>query len=235
MEEFTKEKDKAIHKGHRQRVKKRFLKEGLDSFAEHEVLELLLFYAIPQKDTNEIAHELLEKFGSLDNVLSAKVHELCKVKHIKEEVATFLNFIGQLRGRIAVRTKKKNIRDIDEAGEFCCELLKEYTEERLILISLNGKMDVLGVDTISKGDFSSTVVNIRKIVEIALERRAISVILTHNHPGDTVHPSDSDLTSTGHIMRVLEGMGIQFTDHIICSGDKFVSMSQRGMLDLAGD
>lgn len=235
MKEFTQDKEKALHKGHRQRVKKRFLKEGLDSFAEHEILELLLFYVIPQKDTNEIAHELLARFGSLDNVLSAKPHELCKVKYIKEEAATFLCFMGQLKGRIAVRPKRKILRDIEEAGEFCCELLKEYTEERLILISLNGKMDVLCVDTISKGDFSSTKVDIRKIVELALERRAVSVILAHNHPGDTPHPSDNDLISTGHIMSVLEGLGIEFTDHIVCSGDKFVSMSQRGMLDLAGD
>lgn len=230
-----KEKTKSIHEGHRQRVKNRFLKEGLDSFEDHEVLEMLLFYIIPRRDTNEIAHELLNRFGSFDGVISAKPKELHKVKHISEGASIFLNFIGQLKARTMVRPKKKILHDIEDAGEFCCELLKEYTEERLLLISLNGEMKVEHVDTVSKGDFSSTKVDIRKIVELALGNNAVSVILAHNHPGDAPHPSDSDLISTGHIMRVLEGMGIQFTDHIICSDDKFVSMSQRGMLDLAGD
>lgn len=235
MEELTKDKEKNIHKGHRKRVKDRFLKEGLDTFKEHEVLEFLLFYTIPQKNTNTIAHELINKFGSLDNVLSAKVHELKKVKNIKDEAAIFLNFIGQLKSRVASRPKNRHLSDIDDAGEFCCELLKEYTEERLLLISLNAKMNVLNVDTISKGDFSSTTVDIRRIVELALERKAVSVILAHNHPNDTAHPSDTDLHATGRIMRVLEGLGIEVTDHIVCSGDKFVSMAQRGMLDLVED
>ncbi|MBQ8588547.1 MAG: DNA repair protein RadC [Clostridia bacterium] len=222
-----------IHKGHRERVRKRFLRGGIDVLDDHQVLELLLFYVHKVKDTNPIGHELIAKFKSLEGVFAATYDELCSVKGINEAGATLIMLIGQLRNRLSLGNVQKKVRldDARDAGEYCMTFFKDLPTERMIVISLNSRKEVIATDIISDGNSNATVVDVRKILETALLRKASGVVLSHNHPGDTTHPSSSDVAVTERIIQVLEGINISVIDHIICNDDSFESMSERGFLD----
>jgi len=222
-----------IHKGHRERVRRRFLKDGIDVLDDHQVLELLLFYVHKVKDTNPIGHELISKFKSLEGVFAATYDELCSVDGISEAGATLIMLIGQLRNRLSLSNVQKKLRlaDARDAGEYCRGFLKDLPTGRMIVISLNSRKEVIAADIISDGNSNATVVDVRKVLEIALLRKASGVVLSHNHPGDTTHPSSSDVAVTERIIQVLEGINISVIDHIICNEDSFESMSERGFLD----
>ncbi len=225
-----------IHKGHRERVRKRFLKEGISVLDDHQVLELLLFYVHKVKDTNPIGHKLINKFKSLEGVFAAGYDELCSVEGINEAGAALIMLIGQLRNRLSLSNIQNRVRleTVSQAGEYCMNFFKDLPNERMILISLNSKKEVIASDIISDGNSNATVVDVRKILEFALLRKAAGVVLSHNHPGDTTHPSASDVAVTERIIRVLEGINIAVIDHIICNDDSYESMSERGFLDGLG-
>lgn len=226
--------EKNIHKGHRQRIRKLFLSRGIDALEDHVVLEMLLYHVHKQKDTNAIGHALLNEFGSLEGVFSASYNELIKVKDVGDIGATLIVFIGQLRNRISAKEKNRNIKldTLQITGEFCCEKLKGLSTERLILISMTSNRKLIDVDVISEGDNTSTAMNARKILETALKRKAVCVILAHNHPSDSPNPSSADITATNRIVNVLEAVNIDVIDHIICSGDDFVSMEERQLFGM---
>ena len=231
---MSKETDnKNVHEGHRKRVRERFLKNGLKDFEDYQILEFLLFYVYKRKDTNEIAHELLNEFGSLENVFGATCDEMRSVKGIGESAAILVSLIGQMQNRINNKCLEPGVfLTTDEiTGNYCVDYMKNLKHERLILISMNSEKKVLGVDVISEGDHGATSVDVRKIVTSALKRKATAVVIAHNHPGDSVHPSDSDIVITGRIVSVLEGMDIAVTDHIICNDTTYTSMASRGILD----
>ena len=221
-----------IHAGHRERVRARFLKNGISDFEDYQILEFLLFYVYNRKDTNEIGHALIKEFGSLDNVFSATYDELCRVKGVGDRAATLINMIGQLNHRLSFKPIKNGtyLTTTQIIGKYCIDYFRNLTNERLILISMNCERKVLGVDVISDGDHSATVVDIRKILNLALKRKATMVVLSHNHPGDSPHPSDSDIIMTTRVINVLEGIDIMVADHIICNDVSFVSMDERGFL-----
>lgn len=225
-------KKKNIHDGHRQRIISKYKENGINAFDDHEILEILLYFVHVQKDTNTLGHVLLNEFHNLDGVFSAKYDDLLKIDGVGPKTALLINFIGQIRNRISQKpVKNKVLTDAHVTGEYCCSFLKDLSTERLIVLCVNASRTVISVDTVSNGDFGASAVDIRKIVEIALKHNAIGVVLAHNHPGDTTHPSSSDVTVTNQIITVLEGMNISVIDHIICSGDDYTSMSERGMLD----
>ncbi len=229
---MDKKTDNNIHEGHRQRIINKFLENGVNAFEDHELLEILMYFVHRRRDTNELGHVLLNEFRSMDGVFSAKYDELLKVNGIGPKGALLISFIGQIRNRIGQKPLKgTSLPSIEATGKYCCSLLKDLAAERLILICLNASRNVIAVDTISNGDFGATAVDIRRIVELALKHNAVGVILAHNHPGDTVHPSMSDVAATGQIIAVLEGMNISVIDHIICSGDDYSSMAMRGVID----
>ena len=223
------DKEKNIHEGHRQRIRNLFKERGIGALEDHVILEMLMYYVHKRKDTNAIGHNLINEFGSLEGVFSASYEDLVKVKDVGEMGAVLINFIGQLRNRITISDADKNIRltTAQMTGEFCCKLFEGLSTERLILISMSSNRRVRGVDIISDGITNATVVNTRKILEIALKRKATCVILAHNHPGDSPNPSSNDIVATNKIINVLEGISIDVIDHIICSGDSFVSMEER--------
>ncbi len=222
-----------IHKGHRERVRKRFLKDGINAFEDHQILEFLLFYVHKIKDTNPIGHALINKFKSLDGVFSASYEELCSVDGISESGASLIMLIGQLRNRISRDTMEKKVRFSThrDAAEYCMKLFDGLSVEKLFLISLNSMKDVISTDVISEGTCNATTADMRKILEIAMLRKASGVIITHNHPGDSPHPSSSDVAVTTKIINLLESINISVIDHIICSGSDYSSMSERGILE----
>lgn len=228
----AKEKDN-IHHGHRKRMQAKFAKGGIDSLEDHEILEILLYYVHRTKDTNPIGHRLMRKFKTLDRVFSATAEELCSVEGIGNSGAGLLTLIGQLNNRISRSTLDSKVRfsGHDEAADYCCRLFRGLKKERLVLISLNSSRDVIDTDVVSDGACNATTADVRKIVELAMMRKASGVVLVHNHPGDCPHPSSADISATARIISVLEGINVSVVDHIICSEDKYCSMAERGILD----
>ena len=220
----------SIHKDHRQRVRERYLKEGLDGFSEVQVLELLLFYVIPRQDTNPIAHRLLDQFGSLYQVLEAPVEELEKVEGIGPNAALLLSLITAVARVYAVnRTEKQKIlRTIEDCGEYLKSFFIGRRSEMVYLLCLDAKCKVLGCREIGEGSVNSANVPIRRIVETALGLNATSVVLAHNHPSGIALPSGEDVLTTHRVAAALSTVDIVLVDHIVVADDDYVSMVQSG-------
>ncbi len=222
-----------IHDGHRKRLINRFLSEGLDSFSDHVVLELLLFFSIPRQDTNEIAHKLLDRFGSLPGVLDAPHAELVKVEGIGANSATLLNLIPQLsRVYNTKRLEDVCIDSTEKAGRFLLPRFIGRNEETVFMVCIDSKCRVLGTTLLHEGSVNSADINIRKLIETALRFNAVGVILAHNHPGGVALPSPEDLNTTYRIKNAIEPVGIKFIDHIIVADGDFVSLADSGNMSI---
>ena len=220
----------SVHGGHRERMRKRFIDEDLDNFSPHNVLELLLFYAIPQKDTNEIAHRLLNTFGSLSGVLDAPVDELKNIKGIGENAAVFIKLLPSACRRYMDDKfgKAITVNSPEEAGKYLKPKYIGVMEEIAVMLFLDGKSKILGCDRVSEGVVNEVVISKRKIIELAVRYNATAVILSHNHPRGFALPSEADVETTWQIRSALEIIGVRLIDHIIVADDDFVSMGQTG-------
>lgn len=220
--------DKSLHSGHRERVKSQFLKNGLDSFQPHLVLELLLFYAIPFKDTNATAHLLLEKFGSLSGVFDAPFEELVRVEGVGRSAATLLKLIPQLSRRYQedLDRDKTVIYSYDEAGKQLVNKFIGRQNEVVVLMLLDSKTRILFCDVVDEGAATSANIYIRKIVRLAVQYDASYAILSHNHPSGSCLPSKQDLSTTQWIYEALDTVEVRLIDHIIVSGNDFLSIAQ---------
>lgn len=222
----------SVHSGHRERMKERFLKEGLDQFSDIQVLELLLFYCIPRKDTNPIAHALLEHFGAMSQVMEAPIEELKKVEGIGENAAVFLRLVTQV-GRYYLTDRVSKVKILPTL-ESCADYLKPYffsrNVEMVFLLCLDAKCKVLCCRKVAEGNVNSTGISIRKIVETALNANASSVVLAHNHPGGLAIPSNEDIQTTRRLMAALRAVDVRLVDHVVVADDDYVSMIQSGYL-----
>ena len=220
----------AIHDGHRQRMKDRFRKEGLDHFDELHVLELLLFYAVPRRDTNPIAHALLDRFDSLPQVLEAAPEELQKVDGVSENTAVFLSLIASVT-RYYLVSRGSNIQSLDTLDKCGAYILPRFCglhNEVVYLLCLDAKCKVLSCKKLGEGSVNSAAVPIRKIVETALQCNATTVILAHNHPAGIAVPSADDLYATRKVAEALRAVEIRLQDHLVVAEDDYVSMTQSG-------
>ncbi|MDQ2087201.1 DNA repair protein RadC [Herbivorax sp. ANBcel31] len=222
-----------MHEGHRKRLKNRFLEEGLDSFESHQILELLLFFSIPRRDTNEIAHRLLKRFGSLSGVLDADLKELVKVEGIGENSAFLISMIPQLSRRYSNDRwrKKPELNSSTKAGQYTVSLFEGRSYEVFYVICLDAQNRVNYADLVHEGTINEAPIYPRVIVERALRHKANSVILAHNHPGGSLNPSRGDIEATKVIKNALESISIKVVDHIIVCGEKYISFAERGLLD----
>ncbi|MBR4017402.1 MAG: DNA repair protein RadC, partial [Oscillospiraceae bacterium] len=218
----------SIHKGHRERLKSRFRQEGLDNFDELYVLELLLFYCIPQKDTNPLAHKLLDYFGSLTAVLDAKPEQLEKVEGIGPNVSTFLSLITEVGRYYQVKRSEPGevLRTIEQCGNYLIPYFFGREQENVFLLCLDAKCKVICCKKVGEGSVNSANISIRRIVEIALEANATSVVLAHNHPSGLAIPSADDIQTTYRVAAALEAVEVALADHIVVSKDDFVSIVQ---------
>ncbi len=218
----------SIHNGHRQRLRDRFRKEGLDNFDELYVLELLLFYCIPRADTNPLAHRLLDRFGSLTGVLNASAEEIEKVEGASANTATFLSLITQV-GRY-YQIKRFDAGEILRTTEQCGNYLVPYffgrERETVFLLCLDAKCKVICCKKVGEGSVNSANIPVRRVVEMALSANATSVVLAHNHPSGLAIPSLDDVQTTHRMAAALETVEIALADHIIVSGDDYVSIVQ---------
>ena len=220
----------SIHSGHRQRLKDRFLAEGLDHFEELYVLELLLYYCIPQKDTNPIAHALLNHFGSLTAVFEATPEELTKVPGIGKNAATFLNLIPQAGRYYQIKRAEPGriLRTIEQCGSYLVPYFSGRENETVFLLCLDAKCKVLACREVGEGSVNSANVPIRRVVEIALAEGASTVVLAHNHPSGIAIPSGEDIATTRRLYAALSTVDVILADHIVVADDDYVSMVQSG-------
>lgn len=219
-----------IHEGHRARMKKKLLENGERSLADHELLEVLLYYAIPRRDTNELAHRLLKQFGSLRGVLSAPVQELACVSGVGQQAALLMGMVQMLCRRAAQREKEQILNSVDACGAYFTELLGSSRREMLWQVCLDGKGKVLSSRCLAEGDVSMAAVSVRQVVEYALRAGAVGVVLAHNHPSGVALPYQEDIATTRLIRDALRTMNIQLVDHIVVADGDYVSMAASGML-----
>ncbi|KJS20185.1 MAG: DNA repair protein RadC [Clostridiaceae bacterium BRH_c20a] len=221
-----------VHKGHRQRVKERYLKEGLDSFADHQVLELLLFYAIPMKDTNEIAHRMIKEYGSLALLFEAHPQEIAQRCGVSENIAILVSLIPPL-SRKYFKGKwgdKPVLNSSQKSGEYAVTLFAGRIYEVFYLICLDTQNRVVHAVLIHEGTINEAPVYPRIIVETALRHQAHSVILAHNHPGGSLNPSKADIDVTQRIKAALMPIDIKVIDHIVVAGGRYVSFAEQGLI-----
>lgn len=221
-----------MHEGHRKRLKERFLREGLDSFEQHQILELLLFFSIPRKDTNEIAHNLLSKYGSLSGVFEADFKDLVDTPQIGENTAFLLTLIPDLARRYFNDKwrDKPELNSSTKAGEYVATLFTGRQYEAFYVINLDAQNKVNYAELVHEGTINEAPVYPRMIVESALRHKANSVILAHNHPGGSLNPSRADIEATERIRTALESISIKVVDHIIVCGSKYTSFAERGLI-----
>ena len=219
-----------VHIGHRERLKKRFLAEGLEHFDEHQVLELLLFYCIPRQDTNPIAHALLEHFGSLSQVMEADPTELKKVAGMGEASATFLSLLNAFNRYYQVNRASSLVilNTLEDCGRYLMPFFYGRRNETVYLLCLDAKCKVLCCKEVGEGSVNSAAVPIRRVVEMALGANATSVVLAHNHPSGIALPSDEDYLTTRQLAVALAAVDITLVDHMIMADDEFVSLRQSG-------
>lgn len=232
--------DNAPHAGHRERLRARFAKEGSDGFADHELLELLLTYTIPRRDTNALAHALLSRFGSLAAVFDAEVPQLMGIPGVGEQTAIFLRLQRCLARRMRQRALNgKNGRPLLNspcaAAEYALSILSGNAYETVRLVCLNARREVIRDETMQLGSLTEAQIYPRRIAEAALLQRAHSALLIHNHPSGSPVPSDGDVSVTKALQSALSALDIQLADHLVVGDGCVYSFAADRIIDLSGE
>lgn len=218
--------EKAVHAGHRARMRERFMKEGLSGFSEHEVLELLLMFAIPQRDVNPLAHRLIDRFGSLSAVLESSPAELTRVEGVGENAAALLSYYQH-----SAMGRKPVITNLAEARKYAGALFFGLHEERVYMICVDQSGRVLHPALMHRGTIDQVQIYPREVVETALRYHAHAVLLAHNHPSGMAEPSQDDYDSTRAVIGALNVIGVRVIDHLIFAGNSVYSMTQNSQFD----
>lgn len=223
-----------FHIGHRARLKEEFRTRGLEGWPDHKVLELLLCYAIPQGDVNPLAHSLIEAFVDLSGVLDASPEALKKIPGMGEHAALLMKLVPQICGRYL--SQISGVRADDTASgvlDYARALFPYFTgaiREKFVLLSLDSRRKILGVDLVGEGELAQVEVSPRRIMEAALAHNARGVVLAHNHVGAYAAPSPEDVEVTRKLREFLKVVSIDLVDHLVFSGEEFVSLVQSGKL-----
>lgn len=225
------EKDSALHVGHRQRMRERFL-NAPESLAEHELLELLLYYAVPRRDTNDLAHSLIEQFGSLTAVLEADVTQLSRVKGVGESVATYLSAVGAgaryyMGEKITNGASASTLDTPAKVAEFLWPRFLGQNKERVFALLFDNGMRLLDCYHICDGSIAGAPISVRRIVERAYTKGAVGVILAHNHPGGLAVPSGDDIRITRTLDTALRTMEVPLIEHYVFSDRSFAPIMSR--------
>ena len=215
------------HERHRQRVYKRFLREGLAGFEEHNAMEFLLFLAHVRGDTNEIAHAVIDRFGSLSRALDAPYEDLITVKGIGPTSAVVLKFIPQMCAYYLENKTKKNekLNSSERMADYLRPKFFGKTAEEFYMVALDEKSNILRCVQFSAGTGNATSVAASKIVAEAVKAEAAAVVLAHNHPRGSAMPSASDLCATRAVMNALETVGVTLLDHLIFTETEYLSFA----------
>ncbi len=215
---------KPTYLGHRDRVRARYAKTGIDSLAEHEILELILYYSKPRVDTKPLAYKLIEEFGSLEKVLSASVDSL-KNAGLTENCAIHLNLFSQTQQWIENnRVLGEVLTDYDEIGKYLITMHANDTVEHLAAILLDSKNRLLDIITVSKGNFNNTNTEIRTLTAACIQKKCAKVILSHNHPAGSLEPSMADMSTTNIIDQFLKKINIEMVEHYVVTETGYIGV-----------
>lgn len=216
--------EKRIHAGHRDRMREKFRQGGGEALADHEILEMLLFYSIPRLNTNETAHRLIDQFGSLSGVLSAKRHELTAVPGIGDQSADLIGLMGELYRRADREDDKSapRFKDLDEVGRYLVKQLDGLTRERVLVLLLTADNRLIATHQISEGGVNESSVDIRQILEYAILAKASNIVLAHNHPDPMLKASPTDESVSISLMHAASVLNINLWEHILVSDGQYL-------------
>ena len=233
------EKTKNNAKGHRERVRKKFLENGFNGLEDYEVLELLLFYVIPRKDTKAIAKELIKRFKTLANVLKADTLELKTINGLGDVAITFLKMMGALPEKIyedklknqkLIKDDKNKITDKEVLLSFLRNKIGYEDVEKFYVIYLSSSNEVIAFEESSSGTLDRSSIYPREIYKRVIMENAKSIIIAHNHPSGNTFPSKCDIDITNEIAKGLKNFGALLIEHIIITRDSYFSFLEEGLI-----
>ncbi len=218
--------------GHRQRLRDKFLKSGLDGFHDYEIIELLLTLGTPRKDCKQPAKDALKKFGSLNGVLEASPTELKSIKGIGDNNVFGLKIAQAVSRRyLADRIIDKDfVRSADEVMDYLKHNLRDKSKELFLVIYLNGRNQILNMEELFEGTLSTSAVYPREVVKRALDNDAAALVFVHNHPSGNPNPSQDDLTITKKLVEAAKSIEVSVHDHLIIAGNDVYSFADHGLL-----
>lgn len=222
-----------VHEGHRQRLRTQFERFGLDVMDDVNVLELLLFYAQPRRDTNVTAHLLMDKFHSLKNVLTAPVGMLEEVPGVGHSTAVYIRLIGESARRMNIvrPSSSAKINSSEDAIQYLQPLFDGATEERLYIMMIDKNKHIIDCKLFAQGVIDKVSFDQSRIVQELIYCRATAIIIAHNHIVGSAGPSSADRNSTAALNTTLSGLGIQIVDHLIFSEGRCFSMLRANYID----
>lgn len=217
-------KDKELVCGHRQRLKNRYFECGIDALSEHEMLEFLLFYSIPRRDTKPLAKKLLLEYGSIEAVITASSRSL-ELSGLSRNTIIFFKYLSDLELHIQRnKVHGQRVDSFNQLGNYFLRELEKDPTERMVMLLLDGKNSVISFETVCVGGFSATNINMRKITELALLRMAAKVVVAHNHPSGVLRASMQDYVATKNVEYILSQMDIELVEHFIVTPDGFIGI-----------
>lgn len=225
------DKKENLHKGHRQRIIKKYMENGIDSLEDHEALEILLFLAFSRQNTNDISHRLIDKFGSLEKVFDADYNDLLLVNGIGSTAATLIKFTRDFADRL-YREKPEKIALINHKAmsEHCYNLLKFADTEMVYILFLDSRLRLIGERLISTGTDSFVRIDMRDVVDNVIRSKCSNIVITHNHPSGETLPSSDDISTTRQLVQFFRKIGIEVVDHIIVNESGARSIRNSGMM-----
>lgn len=221
------------HDGHRDRMRERIMQNGLSTLQYHEILEFILYAFVPMKDTNPIAHDLIDQFGSFANVLNANYDELAKVKGVTKNAALFISTLPDMARKYLQSFECEKIK-LDSRGAVKNYMSKYFVgkpKEIVVAAAFDVHNNLLGIFQVAEGWSNSVNCTAREIVEIAIRSKAFGIVIAHNHPSGVAVPSDADFFLTNAINCALELVGVTFYDHLIFGKNDYYSFEQNGLFE----
>lgn len=226
-------KSENLHANHRARLRKRFENEGLVNFEPHNALELLLFFSIPRKDTNPIAHKLIDEFGSLSAVFEAPYEALVTVEGVGESTATLIKLVhGLMESCQMDKLTYNDISNYDEMARFMVEYFKNKSEESLIALLLDNNGNLFKIVKICDGVVNSTSIPIKKLSTVLHKYNAAAFLLAHNHPAGSAKPSKDDISLTFYLDSIFSALQIPMREHLVVAGNKYSFILKTISLDI---
>ncbi len=219
----------SVHNGHRHRIRESYINNGLEILEDHQVLELLLYYCYPRRDMNELAHSILEEFGTLHNLFEADALDICRRCGVSETTGVLFSLVAPLTKRYSQSkwSKRATLDTPARAGKYALSLFHGKTVEHFYVICLDKQKNLINAELMGKGTIDAAPVYPREVVETALKNKAACIVLSHNHPGGHLEPSVEDIAATKKITSALKVVNIAVIDHIIVAGNEYFSFSQK--------
>lgn len=222
-----------IHSGHRERMRQRFLQDGGEGFHDHELLEMLLYYAVPRGDTNPLAHKMIKEFGSLLTLVEAEPIDIARLCGVSINTAILVSLQKELSKRClqAQWRDRTVLNSLSRAVDYCAALMSYKNREFFYVICLDNKRRVIHTVQIAEGTVNTASIHPRSVVEAALKLQASAVILTHNHPGGVCRPTFEDIETTTKLGKLLYAIEVQLIDHIIVADGSTFSFLENKFLN----